>query len=232
MDLSTFLPLAGRLTIATALGGLIGYQRERKGRPAGIRTHMLVALGAALITLVSESYGANGNDPARLAAQIVSGIGFLGAGTIIRHGSTVSGLTTAASLWTVAGIGIAAARGGGILWLAVFATLLALATLVIVDIVEDPLLIVSRRRVLSVLATTTSMGLVLEALARDHIAILSESRFESDIPGVYWFSLNIRIPQRVVLPVLLQRVVSLEGVHAAHWADRGPSEAEEAWGDE
>jgi putative Mg2+ transporter-C (MgtC) family protein len=109
-----------RLGLAAALTGAIGLERELRDRSAGIKTHLLVGVGSALITLVS-AYGwqdirfdaASGVtlDPSRLAAQIVSGIGFLGAGAIIRQGSSVRGLTTAATLWVVAAIGIAAGAG-------------------------------------------------------------------------------------------------------------------------
>jgi putative Mg2+ transporter-C (MgtC) family protein len=100
-----------RLMIATALGALVGYEREREGKPAGVRTHGMVALGAALFTLVSV-YGFTGaHDPARVAAQIVTGIGFVGAGAILHQRHGVQGLTTAASLWVTAAIGLAVGVG-------------------------------------------------------------------------------------------------------------------------
>ena len=108
------LDLLLRLSAACILGGTIGMQREGVNRPAGFRTHVLVAIGSSLIMLISM-YGFQDvgriQDPARIAAQVVSGIGFLGAGTIMREGSTVKGLTTAASLWVVAGIGLACGSG-------------------------------------------------------------------------------------------------------------------------
>ncbi|MEA3328335.1 MAG: MgtC/SapB family protein, partial [Candidatus Omnitrophota bacterium] len=105
-----------RLVIAAVLSGLVGFEREIHGRAAGFRTHILVCVGAALITMVSiyiaEIYqGIAQVDPARIAAQIVTGVGFLGAGTILRFKASVRGLTTAASLWTVAGIGLALGCG-------------------------------------------------------------------------------------------------------------------------
>src|SRR5688572_6987783 len=103
------LRMIGVLLLAALLGGLVGWERERRDRPAGLRTHILVCLGSALITLVSIQLSGTRFDPGRIAAQIVSGIGFLGAGTIMRQGNVVRGLTTAASLWTVAGIGMAVA---------------------------------------------------------------------------------------------------------------------------
>lgn len=99
-----------RLTIAVALGALVGYERERMGKPAGVRTHGMVALGSALFTLVSV-YGFANHDPARVAAQIVTGIGFVGAGAILHLRRSVQGLTTAASLWVTAAIGLAVGVG-------------------------------------------------------------------------------------------------------------------------
>lgn len=122
------LLMAGKLVLAALMGGVVGWEREVHERPAGLRTHVLVCMGSALITLVSVSFQYP-YDPSRIAAQIVSGIGFLGAGTILRQGSIVRGLTTAASLWTVAGIGMAVALGGQFAWLAIFATLIVFLTL-------------------------------------------------------------------------------------------------------
>ncbi len=106
------LEMVLRLLLATALGAIIGYQRERAGKPAGLRTHILICVGAAIFTIASlYGFGA-GADPARVAAGIVAGIGFLGAGAIIRTGEgIVAGLTTAATIWVVAGIGLAAGAG-------------------------------------------------------------------------------------------------------------------------
>jgi putative Mg2+ transporter-C (MgtC) family protein len=119
-----------RLAVAAGLGGAIGFERELRERQAGLRTHLVVSLGAALFTLVSayafRNFGSK-VDPTRIAAQIVSGIGFLGAGAIIRQGFSVRGLTTAATLWLVAAIGMAS--GAGYYDGAFIATLGALFTL-------------------------------------------------------------------------------------------------------
>jgi putative Mg2+ transporter-C (MgtC) family protein len=124
------IELVLRVTLAFVLGGVIGYEREIIQRPAGLRTHMLVAAGSAAFTVVSI-YGFAGEgtvrDPARVAAQVVTGVGFLGAGTIWRTSSTVRGLTTAASIWLVAAIGMLS--GTGLYLLAVFTTLCGFATL-------------------------------------------------------------------------------------------------------
>ena len=125
-DLLT-LDILARLFFAAIFGGAIGLERERIQRPAGLRTNMLVALGAALFTILStDAFGAAA-DPSRVAANIIVGIGFLGAGTVIQSRESVTGLTTAAGLWTVAAIGMAA--GAGYYLIAGATTLIAIAVL-------------------------------------------------------------------------------------------------------
>ena len=118
------------------LGAVIGLERELHRQPAGFRTHSLVAVGSALFTIIS-AYGFAGPsvDPTRIAAQIVSGIGFIGAGTILQHRGNVRGLTTAASLWSVAAIGMAA--GAGMLAIATIGTFLILVVLSVLDRIEE-----------------------------------------------------------------------------------------------
>ena len=120
-----------KLVLAMVFGGLIGLEREIGNRPAGYRTHTLVCMGSVLVMMTSEfmlNTYSHLPDPARLGAQVISGIGFLGAGTILKDGSRVRGLTTAASLWVVACIGLAI--GVGFYWGALIATLLSYVTLV------------------------------------------------------------------------------------------------------
>ncbi len=126
-----------KLFLAVVLGAVIGFEREYHEKAAGFRTHALVCLGSALIMVVSiHVYRSSGNpegDPGRIAAQVVSGIGFLGAGTIIRGGAEVKGLTTAASLWTVAGIGLAV--GSGMYFAAVVATIVVFLLLFVLGFI-------------------------------------------------------------------------------------------------
>ena len=134
--------LIGRLLCAALLGGLVGFERERLLWAAGLRTHMLVCIGSCLIIIVSaygfqDVLGQNNVvlDPSRIAAQVVSGVGFLGAGTILFRGEAVKGLTTAASLWAVAGIGLATGSG---LYVGAFAsTVIVLAVLAGIKPIEE-----------------------------------------------------------------------------------------------
>jgi uncharacterized membrane protein YhiD involved in acid resistance len=127
--------LALRLIAGLGLGAIIGFERELHRQPAGFRTHSLVSLGAALFAIISGyGYGGAAIDPTRITAQIVSGIGFIGAGTILQYRGHIRGLTTAASLWSVAAIGTA--KGTGLYVLAVLGTALILVVLSVLDRVE------------------------------------------------------------------------------------------------
>ncbi|MGZ9587320.1 MgtC/SapB family protein [Paenibacillus marinisediminis] len=130
-----------RLLLAMLLGGLVGLEREQANHPAGLRTHILVCLGSALIMLLSiygfSQFVSEGNvrvDPARLATAVITGIGFLGAGTIIFTGKSIAGLTTAASLWVVAAIGLAV--GAGFYYAAIITTILVLVNLFVFSKLE------------------------------------------------------------------------------------------------
>ena len=133
-----------RLFMAAVLGGLIGLEREARSKPAGFRTNMLICLGAALLTEVSTFVardamtGGYNADPGRISAQIVSGVGFLGAGTIMQARGSVTGLTTAATLWVVAAIGMAV--GAGAYLYALIATLLVMLALILLGKLDDRLL--------------------------------------------------------------------------------------------
>ena len=120
-----------RLLLAAGLGAAIGVERELRQKPAGLRTNILIAFGSALFTVLSIQLG---GDPARIAAQIVTGIGFLGAGAILRTGSNVHGLTTAATIWVNAAIGMAA--GAGETTIAVSAAIITLIVLVVLPPIE------------------------------------------------------------------------------------------------
>ena len=132
------LDLLGHLALAVLLGGAIGFERQYARKPAGLRTNILICVGAALVTDLSvriTSLGPGPADPARLAAQIISGIGFLGAGAIIQSRGTVTGLTTAATMWVVAAIGMT--LGAGAIVEAMGATILVLVVLIPLRVLEE-----------------------------------------------------------------------------------------------
>lgn len=169
-----------RLLVACLLGGAIGFERDIHGRAAGLRTNMLVSIGAALFMLVSvamaqiysrgpESTGLR-VDPSRIAAQIVTGIGFLGAGAIIKEGFNIRGLTTAACLWVSAGVGMAA--GAGLFEMAILVTLIGLFTLVVVNRFERIYAKDSYRILKISVANDVDISGLIEVVKRKHLKIL------------------------------------------------------------
>jgi putative Mg2+ transporter-C (MgtC) family protein len=119
-----------RILASLLLGGVIGYERERESQPAGLRTHIILVVGCCLAMMLSINLGAIGSDPARLAAQVITGVGFLGAGAIMRYGLNIRGLTTASTLWTMSIVGLAIGMGyylvGAVVTLTVFLALTVL----------------------------------------------------------------------------------------------------------
>jgi putative Mg2+ transporter-C (MgtC) family protein len=133
-DLNSYILL--RLMLAAVLGGIIGLERQLRHKPAGIRTNLLICFGAALFTIISyEMAGEVGGDHTRIAAQIIPGIGFIGAGVVIRDRGAVMGITSAATIFVMASIGMAV--GAGMLATSIFATLFVLVALVVLGFLED-----------------------------------------------------------------------------------------------
>lgn len=208
-----------RLFLSVLLGGIIGIERESVNRPAGFRTHVLVCTGSTLTMLVSiymfEKYRLlTTMDPARIAAQVVSGIGFLGAGTILRVGPTVKGLTTAASLWTVGSIGLAI--GCGFYLAAVVATLLTFITLMSLSRIEN--LIIGRKLLHSMCLIVDDkpgqigkIGTILGEMGVSIKKIRIES--EKDDSKVI-IRLSIRLPSNVKLDEVISRFSQVEGIYS------------------
>lgn len=203
-----------RLLLSTLLGALVGLQREQSGRPAGLRTHTLVCLGSALITLVSESYV---GDEARISAQIISGIGFLGAGTIIREGRTVRGLTTAASLWAVAGLGIACGRGGEMMWLGVMATILILATLGFGKRLEEKVVAAHTRNTLRVHGGRDAESAAIQALSDAGIKVEMATRRRL-AGGQTEVALRLEMPHGTPRERAIQVAMGVDGITGAAWS--------------
>jgi uncharacterized membrane protein YhiD involved in acid resistance len=133
-DLNTVI--VGRLLLAAVLGGAVGLERELRHKPAGLRTMMLICIGAALFTIISyEMAGDVGGDHTRIAAQIIPGIGFIGAGVVLRERGAVVGITSASTIFVIASVGMSV--GAGLSMTAIFTTLLLLVALVFLGLVED-----------------------------------------------------------------------------------------------
>ncbi|MCK9525687.1 MAG: MgtC/SapB family protein [Limnochordia bacterium] len=217
MEITNF-EIAVRLILALVLGGLIGLERESMGRPAGFRTHILVSVGSALIMIMSAYAFAESlldYDPGRIAAQVVSGIGFLGAGTIMREGANVRGLTTAASLWTVAGIGLAV--GSGFYFAAVLATLLVVLTLVVLNQLEWNYLS-TKHEILTLLIQDTpgQLARVFAVLAKYDVDVFNVE-LSSDDAGEAKLDLEVEISQKFSRVKIIEDLVSTPGVKRASY---------------
>jgi len=217
--------IALRLALAAVLCGLVGLERETRGQVAGLRTHVVVGLGAALFTLVS-AYGfadaqrGAGYDPSRVAAQIVSGIGFLGAGAILRQGANVRGLTTAATLWAVAALGMAVGAGGYLA--AVLATAVLLVSVVLLRQIRTPVIRALRRNLVTLdlrldpAALDAALGL-LRAEGGTVRSMTSEiERGEQSV------TLELRIPPGFDLQAAMRRLAAIEGVRGVGAAEVHP----------
>lgn len=206
-----------RLLLACILGGLIGYERESMNRPAGFRTHILVCMGSALVMLTSEYIfmkykGATNIDPARLGAQVISGIGFLGAGTIIREGASVKGLTTAASLWAVSCVGIAAGIGfyGG----AIVAALVIYLTLILLKKLEHNL---TRKKHLNILYIKTNnlpgqIGIIGNAFGKHDISIKNIEFMNNEEDDDALIKFFVRLPGSVKKKTIIEELEKIDGV--------------------
>ncbi len=210
-----------RIAIGTVLGGVIGYERDVHGRPAGLRTHMIVALASATFMVVSthfvyfQGYGKEdlvAVDSSRIAASVVSGIGFLAGGAILRSGLTVQGLTTAAGLWLVAAIGLAA--GGGMYGVSVFVTAVGLVALTVFRRLEKKQDHVVGRRVLLVLGeATASISAILSRL-RALGSVVSEAEYEKRVDeGQVTVSFDVRLPADLGTDRLVEALEPQPGVH-------------------
>jgi putative Mg2+ transporter-C (MgtC) family protein len=205
-----------RLTLACFLGGIIGLERERNRHPAGFRTHILVCVGAALVMLcnayIFEQYKGQGNiDPGRFGAQVISGIGFLGAGTILKEGVTVKGLTTAASLWSVGCIGLSV--GLGFYYGAIFTTILVLIILVVFSKFEERVYGNRKNTMLKIKSTDKpgQLGKIGTELGKFNVQICDISM---EIEGEDSIVMRVRLnkAREDLGPELIDNLSKLEGI--------------------
>jgi putative Mg2+ transporter-C (MgtC) family protein len=210
------LELLGRLLLAAVLGGAIGAERELNDQAAGLRTHMLLTIGACLFTLVSAyGFGGGPRDPSRLAAQIVTGIGFLGGGAIVRHGLTVKGLTTAASIWATASVGVAV--GAGQYVLGVGGAVLVSVTLLGLRRVGALLQRwgVSREELVLVTRPGFDVKRIVEVVQDERAELRGLDRQESD--GEDRIALVVKLRPRYRTEQLLDVLGRLDGVRQVEW---------------
>lgn len=209
------IEIVARLILSAIIGGLIGTEREVNNRPAGLRTHILVTIGSTLIMLISIDGFLDG-DPARLAAQVVSGIGFLGAGTIMRTGNNISGLTTAASLWVCAGIGLAI--GSGYYLGAIVTTVIVLATLMSLGIFEKRIL-KKKYKTIEVVATNRP-GIIgqIGVLFGKHyvsikdISILNNDNEYDEDTGIMEVRFLVKTPNNFKVVSLYKEIYQIHGI--------------------
>lgn len=205
------------LLAAAGLGSLVGLEREIHGQPAGLRTHMILSVGAALAAIMSISYSQFlsspdlPSDPGRIVAQVVSGVGFLGAGAILKFGVNVKGLTTASSLWTTAIIGIAC--GSGYYYLAAFTSVLVFVILTIINKIETLFLPAYRSHTLKVTLRDRPgiVNCIREVLADNKVKIVSLNASMPDKSSLK-LSMIIRKPLELGMDKVINLVNTLDEV--------------------
>lgn len=208
------LELLARLALAAVLGAAVGAERELADQPAGLRTHILLTIGACLFTVVS-AYGFGDGDPSRLAAQIVSGIGFLGAGAILRQSLSVRGVTTAASIWSTAALGVAIGVGEYVVGIG--ATVLVLGTLMGLRKVRNRLRRWSVTQAEIAVRTVPGFDLrtLLDVTQEDGVSVRGLDHERGDDEDV--ITLMVKLPRKSSLDQYTQEIMRLEGVRGVDW---------------
>lgn len=211
-DLTTVM----RLVLSLVLGGVIGFERQHRKKTAGLKTHVLVSLGSCLVTILSINLyasvqGLTNADPARLAAQVVSGIGFLGAGAIIKEGPTIRGLTTAASLWVVASVGLAC--GAGAITGAVVTTVLVVVSLELLPKIEG--LYSQGPSVTNLIIHSVEkpgqIGRIGACLGNMGVSI-SQISIEDAESGRITIFVHVKMPERMRADQIITELSNIEGV--------------------
>lgn len=211
-----------RLVLAAILSGIIGFEREFHGRAAGFRTHILLCIGSALVMLTSmhifDIYSTRAPvDPARIAAGVITGIGFLGAGTIMHSRASVRGLTTAASLWVVAGLGLAA--GSGLYFGAIVTTILTLVTLMVFSKLEHAMI---RKDWYKTLSIETKEGLdqlkAIREILADCRAEITDFEADRARDGAHMvLKLGVKLSSERGAEQIIKDMGHLEGVRHVKW---------------
>ena len=207
--------IALRLLLAAVLGAAVGFERARDNQPAGLRTHMILVIGATLAMILSINVAAeHDGDPARLAAQVISGIGFLGAGAILRFGFNVKGLTTATTLWSMAIVGLAV--GYGYYLISIGATILMLITLTLLNILEKKFVRTNIIRHITIQASDNP-GMVktirktITKLAEQTVSFSVQKNLKSERVRI---QIVAKVNKGEKMETLTEAISSIEGVRA------------------
>ncbi len=209
-----------RLLITAALGALIGYERERQSQPAGLRTHVILAVGACLAMIISINVAGQARelgfqgDPARIAAQVVSGIGFLGAGAILRYGTNIRGLTTATSLWTLAITGMTI--GAGHLVAAGATALILFVSLTLLDRFEKRY--IHSYKVIPLVLTVAYRPETLDEVRRllkQHCLEITETTLERNLQSdVIVIAMTVKTQENAPVDAMIASLTELEGLRS------------------
>lgn len=214
-----FLVIVLRIMVALLLSGVIGFEREIKNHSAGFRTHILVGIGACLMMLLSiygfTDFMEEPNvrfDPARIPSYVISGIGFLGAGTIMVNGGTIRGLTTAASIWAVAGLGLVV--GAGMYATAVFTTIVILLSLIFLNNFEKRFVRSSALHILEVVGKQDMKLNELVALLEKHNLPLTDLEVNKSAKDLHHVFIKVKIPDQAVYVQLVDEISQLPAVES------------------
>jgi putative Mg2+ transporter-C (MgtC) family protein len=217
VDSITLPTIVLRLGISFVLSAIIGIEREKNRQPAGLRTHILICLGATIIMIISLyipqwSDGRFQSDPGRIAAQIVTGIGFLGAGAILKIGLNVKGLTTAANVWVVAAIGMTV--GAGLYVAAAIVTGFTLLVLIVLNKIENKFLKNQLFKVLTIhfKANASRLNKVLEIMENEDITVTNIDVYESEKKKMTIIRLIVKVPGKWDISGMYESIRALDGV--------------------
>lgn len=218
-----YMDMLIKLTLAVILGGMVGYEREHRSSPAGLRTHILVCIGATLVQITAfdfyYSHRSQLNiDPLRMGAQVVSGIGFLGAGTIIKEGANIRGLTTAASLWAVGCLGITI--GTGLYIEAVAATIFIYASLEGLRRIERRIAREKRKLWISIMVEGSGGRLLDVANMLDFMGIDAENVESEKLDERVNIKFELKVPGHITDERLMEKLMLLDGVSSVKFISK------------
>lgn len=213
--MNMYISMLIKLSLAVVLGGVVGYEREHRSSPAGLRTHILVCIGAAIVQITAFDFyaghkGQFSTDPMRLGAQVISGIGFLGAGTIIKEGSNIRGLTTAASLWAVGCIGLAV--GTGLYIESIVATIFIYSSLEGLKRLENRISKKKRRSTIQIIIQNTNGRLAELGNTIDFMGIEAENVESVREEDRIILKFEIKIPPHISNEKLIEKLILQDGI--------------------